>query len=305
MTHTAEADEAELLQDRLELLRLRTLLVGALGMLGLVVGLVTLLGYGSQALKLVGQALASGTDGFHVPANLFQEPADESWARSPVLLQLAFVAIGIGGIAQMTHQVLSTVQIRVWFAVLVGLAGCITYTQSDVGSLWHSAQRDLVKAVRAKEWARVEQLVANSQNGVARAYVMAQVGLAKQDAGLLQLHGKALVDQIDDMLMRRGQDRESRDRGLLAAADDFKPHILRDIDIAVYGAPHTQIGLSLAQSGRTQAQTTSRWGWTLARAVLSMLAAVASIGIAFALLMLWKRMTARLRWLRPWVMTAG
>ena len=121
----ADDTDAELLQDRLELLRLRTLLVGGLGILALVVGVVTLVGFGSHVVKLVGQALVSNTGGFHVPSNLFQTPPDEAWARTPVLLQLAFAAIGIAGIAQMTRQVLSRVQVRLWFAVLLGLAALL------------------------------------------------------------------------------------------------------------------------------------------------------------------------------------
>lgn len=303
MTPMAEAD-AELLQERLELLRLRTLLVGALGIVGLVAGLVALLGYGSQALQLLGQALVFNTEGFHVPGNLFQVPADESWARSPVLLQLAFVAIGIAGISQMTRQVLGKVQVRLWLAVLCGMALGITYMQSDMGSLWHPAQRELVQAVRAKEWTRVEQLSSTSKNPTAHAYVMAQVGLAKPDPALLQLHGKPLVDRIDDMLMRRGQDREARDNGLLGVADAFKPQILRDIDLAVYGAPHTQIGLSLAPTATSARQDPAK-GWALARSLVAMLVAAAGMGVAIALLRLWRRMTARLLWLRPWVVAIG
>jgi len=299
MTPIAEAD-AELLQERLELLRLRTLLVGALGIVGLVAGLVALLGYGSQALQLLGQALVFNTEGFHVPGNLFQVPADDSWARSPVLLQLAFVAIGIAGISQMTRQVLGKVQVRLWLAVLYGLALSITYMQSDMGSLWHPAQRELVQAVRAKEWARVEQLSSTSQNPTAHAYVMAQVALARPDLALLQLHGKPLVDRIDDMLMRRG----ARDNHLLTRADAFKPQILRDIDLAVYGAPHTQIGLSLATTA-TAARQAPATGWAVAQALVATVAAAAGTGAAIALLLLWRRMTARLLWLRQWVMAVG
>ena len=227
------------------------------------VGLVALVGYGSDAVKWVGQLLVNDTGGFHVPNNLFQAQKDESWARSPVLLQIAFVVISISGMAQMTRQVLSTVQVRLWFVVLAGLAGSIIYMQSDVGSVWQASQRDLVKAVRAKEWTRVEQLAATSKNAVAQRYVMAQVGLAKPDAALLQLHGKVLVDQIDDMLMRRGQDRDARDNGLLDITDAFKPEILRDIDVQVYGAPHTQIGLSLAKLAGTARHNASQGGWAL------------------------------------------
>ena len=303
MTQTVAA-EADLLQDRLELLRLRTLLVGALGMLALVVGLVALAGYGSDAVKLAGQMLVSNTGGFHVPSNLFQAQADDAWARTPVLLQIAFVVISISGMAQMTRQALGTVQVRLWIAVLVGLAGCIIYMQSDVGSTWNTSQRALVKAVRAKEWASVEQLAATSKNTVVQRYVMAQVGLAKPDTGLLQLHGKVLIDQIDNMLMRRGQDRDARDNGLLGLADAFNPEILRDIDIQVYGAPHTQIGLSLATSASSAGRSASQGGWALAASLLWMGVALAGMGVATALLLLWKRMASRLRWLR-WFVAAG
>jgi hypothetical protein len=304
MTALDEIDAA-LLQDRLELLRLRTLLVGGLGMLGLVAGAVALVGYGSYAVTLVGQMLVGSADAFDVPSNLFQAPADQAWARTPVLLQLAFAAIGIAGIAQMTRQVLSRVQVNLWFAVLLGLAAGIAYTKSDFGSVWSSPQRELVSAVRAKEWTRVEQLSSSSQNTLAHAYVMAQVGLAKPDASLLQLHGKPLVDQIDDVLMNRGQDQGAQKRFLLSINDKFRPPILRDIDVAVYGAPHTQIGLSLAQRDNTGKRGTFQSGWALLSALVYVGLAAAGMGAAFALLLLWRRMATRLRWLRPWVVAAG
>lgn len=299
MTQWTQA-ETELLQDRLELLRLRTLLVGALGILGLVVSLVIFLGYGSQALQLVSQMLISDTSGFHVPSNLFQAPADESWARNPVLFQLAFAAIGVGGVAQMTSQILSTVQVRLWLAVLTVLGACIAYTQSDLGSVWHASQRHLVEAVRSKEWGRVEQLSATSKNALAHRYVMAQIGLNKPDTELLQRYGKVLVDQIDDSLMRSGPVYGTQDNGLLAATDSFSPQILKDIDVALYGAPHTLIGLTV-----TQPTGTSQRGWALARSLISMILAVGGIGAAVVLLLLWKRMSERLRWLRGWITEGG
>lgn len=290
--------EVQLLQDRFELLRLRTLMVGTLGMLGLVVGLVALTGYGSHAVKLVVEGLASTTEGFHVPANLFQPSKDESWARTPVLLQLAFAVIGVGGVVQMSRQVLTTLEIRLWFAVLLALAAGIIYMQSDIGSVWHAAQRELVNAVRAKEWARVEQLSATSHNSAAHAYVMAQVGLAKPDPVLLQLHGKVLVDQIDDMLLHR----QSLDNSLLLAADEFKPEVLSGIDVAVYGAPHTEIGLRLAKSVSTDTGATSKRGGALVLKLLRTSMSAVGLGVAGALLLLWKRMTSRLHRLRPWLM---
>ena len=205
----------------------------------------------------------------------------------------------------MTRQVLSRVQVRLWFAVLLGLAAAITYTKSDFGSVWHASQRELVVAVRAKDWARVEQLSSGSQNALAHAYLMAQVGLAKPDSRLLQLHGKPLVDQIDDVLMNRGQDPITQRSFLHSINDKFKPQILSDIDVAVYGAPHTQIGLSLAQSANAAQRDTAVGGWALARALMATGMAVAGICAAVALLLLWKRMATRQRGLRPWVMAAG
>jgi hypothetical protein len=295
---------AELLQDRFELLRLRTLLVGSLGIVVLIFSLVALFGYGSRALSLLGQAISMGTDEFHVPNNLFQKPADTSWSRTPFLLQIAFVVIGISGISYMTRQVLSTLQIRVWLAVLFGLAVCIIYMQSNVGSVWNSSQRDLVKAVRAKEWTLVEQLSSGSQNQVGHNYVMAQIGLVKPDDKLLQLHGKTLVDKLDDMLMRRGSHIEAFDSGLLSVADEFKPKVLGAIDMAIYGSAHTQIGLSLAQSATMQENNSGSWGWALTKTIFEMLIALVGIVIALLLLRLWRLMTRRLRWLRPWVAAA-
>jgi hypothetical protein len=295
---------AQLLQDRFELLRLRTLLVGALGILGLVVSLVALFGFGSRIFSLLGQALATNSEGIHVPSNLFQAPVDTAWARSPILLQLAFVAIGIGGISFMTRQVLSTVQVRLWLVVLGGLALCIVYMQSDIGSVWTSKQRDLVKSIRAKEWTRAEELSSASRNAVGHRYLMAQIGLAKPDVNLLRLHGKVLVDQIDDSILRRVANESGLDGDLMAAAAPFKPQILKAIDIAVYGAAHTQIGLSLVQSDSSDKHGDAGLGWALARSVVAVITALLGIGLAFSLLRLWRRMVYRLRRLQPWVMTA-
>ena len=302
MMHMADV-QAQLLLDRLELLRLRTLLVGALGMLGLVAGLVASAGFANSLLKGLLQGLAPGAAGLHVPANMFQLPAQWEWTRAPVLLQLAFAAIGIGGIVQMTRQVLSAVQVRLWFAVLLGLAAGIAYTQADLGSVWHPSQRELVEAVQAKEWARVEQLSATSKNPLAHAYVMAQVGLVKPDAGLLQLHGKTLIDQVDDTLMHRGQDREARDFQLLSATSEFRPQILSALDVAIYGAPHTEIGLRLAQA--EPSAKASQGVWALAPSLLGFGVAAAGIAAAFALLGLWRRMRSRLHRLRLWIPAAA
>lgn len=298
MTNATESDAA-LLLDRLELLRLRTLLVGSLGILGLVACLVALVGHVSNVVTLGGEALLGNAKGFHVPANLFQEATDGSWARTPFLLQLAFAAIGIGGIVQMTSKVLSKLQVRLWFAVLLCLATCIIYTTSDFGSVWHTSQRDLVNALRAKEWERAAQLSSTSKNAMSYAYVMAQIGLLKPDARLLELHGKTLVDQIDQVLMHSKQDFEPWQISVLHVTDNFKPKILRDIDVAVYGAPHTEIGLRLAQPAIAATPSTSRSGWGVAHNLLSLLVAAAGIGAAIALLRLWIRMAARLHWLRP------
>lgn len=297
MTDTRAEADAELLQDRLELLRLRTLLVGALGIVLLVVSLVALLGYGSQALNLVWQWFSNSNDTLHVPSDLFKKPIDTAWARSPVLLQIGFVAIGFAGISYMTRQILSPVQVRVWFAMLLVLALCILYTQWDIGSIWHSSHRNLVKASQAKEWSRVEQLSSESGNAPGHQYVMAQVGLLKADTAMLQQHGKALVDQLDSMLLNSYDGGVGEGAGyLLIAADKFEPSVLKAIDLAVYGAAHTEIGLRSAQT------TPSAKGWATVGAFLGILAALTGLAGAGALLILWRLMAKRLRWLRPWVM---
>jgi hypothetical protein len=297
--------QAQLLHARLEMLRLRTLGVGALAILILVLGLTTGAGHASAALKTLVQVLFNATEGVHVPANMFQAPADWAWTRSPVLLQLAFVVIGIGGIVQMTRQVLGAVQVRLWVAVLLGLSCGIVYTNSDLGSVWQAQQRELVKTVRAKDWARVEQLSSTSRNSLAHAYVMAQVGLAKPDAVLLQLHGKALVDQIDDTLMRRGQDREARDFQVFSAGSEFEPRVLRDLDVAVYGAPHTEIGLSLGNADALAPRGGAQGFGSLTAQLLGLAVAGVGIAAAFALLRLWKAMRARLHRLRPQMASGG
>jgi hypothetical protein len=292
---------AELLQDRFELLRLRTLFVGALGILILIVSLIVFFGYGSKALILISHALTANTNGFHVPSNLFQAPVDTSWARSPFLLQLAFVVIGISGISYMTRQVLSNVQIRVWVAVLGVLALCIVYMQSDIGSVWHSSQRDLIKAVNKEDWSRVEQLSLESRNSLGHGYVMAQVAIAKSDQIYLKTHSKLFVDVLDNMLMRRGFYAETIDGGLLKTADDFKPQILKTIDIAIYGAPHTQIGLSLVKLNDSSKQEAGIQFREFTGIIMIMALAIGGVVLAYVLFKLWRRMTHRLRWLKPWV----
>jgi hypothetical protein len=283
---------AQQVQDRIELLRLRTLLVGAVGMLGLVAGGLVVVSATGHALKLAWQVLASDAGRIHVPANLFQAPADEDWARAPALLQLAFAVIGLGGVVQITRQAISAVQVRVWCGVLLALAAAMAYTQLDLGSLWQAPQRQLMKAVQAQQWDRVEQLSSASHNLAGHAYVMAQVGLVKPDRALLLTHGKPLVDRIDDLLLQRGPE----DTLLLAAADSFSPQVLRDIDVAVYGAPHTEIGLRLAAAGAAPPSAGRALAWELLWAG----AAAGLVVAAGASLRLWRRMAARLHDLRAW-----
>lgn len=142
----------------------------------------------------------------------------------------------------------------------------------------------------------VEQSSAASTHDLAHRYVMAQVGMVKPDTDLLQLHGK-----IDNMLMRRAQYHDARINSLLDTTDAFKPNTLKAIDIQVYGAPHTQIGLSLTKSAGTNLSKVPQNGWALAVALLSMAVAIVGLVAAVALLLLWRPMAARLRWLQWFV----
>jgi hypothetical protein len=294
MTVSHDPAFAQQVQDRIELLRLRTLLVGALGMIGLVAGGTVVVAATGHVLKLAWQVLASDSGRIHVPANLFQVPADGTWARSPALLQLAFAVIGLAGIVQITRQAISVVQVRVWCGVLLCLAAAMAYFQFDLGSLWQAPQRQLMKAVKAQEWDRVEQLSSASHNLAGHAYVMAQIGLVKHDRALLLAHGKPLVDRIDNLLLQRG----AEDTQLLAAADGFSPQVLRDIDVAVYGAPHTEIGLRLAAAGPNAGPSSA--GRALAWELLWLCAATVLLIAAGASLRLWRGMTRRLHDLRIW-----
>jgi hypothetical protein len=291
---------AELLQDRLELLRLRTLLVGAIGIVGLLVCLVALISFGNQAVSLVGEWFSKDTGGVHVPRNLFQSTAEAALVRGPMLLKIGFVVIGVGGMVYMTRQALSAFQVRGWLTVMALIGFTNLYAQWDMGSVWRTEHRDVVRAVKAKEWTRVDQISSGSQNTMGYRYVIAQVGLVKPDAALVQLHGKALVDEINDLVLSHGTGDYTGGESLLKAADPFKPQVLAAIDAAVYGAPHTEIGLKVAQTARSG----SGGGGAFIRSTLVLVGAVLGLIASVGLLVLWRSMARRLRWLRPWVRDA-
>ena len=286
---------AELQQDRIELLRLRTLLVGFFGILCLVVSLVLLSGFGRQTFTFVGQWI-NDTAEFHVPNNMFLVAPNPAWARTPVLLQLGFAAIGFGGVIYMTQQVLGEFQKRLWLLTMCILAMAIFYSHSNTGSIWHTKHRELVKAVRAGEWDRVEEFASKSPNPDAKRYVMAQVGLIKKDSDLLEQHGKVLIDEIDAALYSA-----SVGTSLLKAADDFNPRILKNIDVAVFGAAHSQIGLVLTQSPSAEKKYMPTLWLSFLRSIVATALAMLGVGLSIKTLQLWRHMSNRHRRLKYWL----
>lgn len=108
-----QQEQRQRLQDRVELLKLRTALLGVIGFLLLAMAAVMLLSVGPTAIDAFTSVLI-GVGPVHTPENLYADLSNTS--RMPLILQLSFLAVAALGVSAMSRDGMSALHCKLWLA---------------------------------------------------------------------------------------------------------------------------------------------------------------------------------------------
>ncbi len=291
--HAAQAEQHQRLHDRVELLKLRTALVGILGFLLLAMALTALLSFGPQALSAI-SSLWAGEAQVQVPANLFANMSDTS--RWPLVLQLAFLAVAGLGVSAMSRGAMSPLHRKLWLVLLFGLGGAALAMQLS-GEGNRAARGHLESALKKQDWAEASKLLPVDSNAIGAAYVQAQIALAQGDAAAARVQGLKFLPDLEQALLRKHPDGPKAGGYLYEPTRDFRALTLKRIDEATYGGMHSEVSIRLQQG---QSAAPSGWLARGAKPLLSLAAALVAVCVAALLLLLWYAMVHRVQRVSTW-----
>ncbi len=281
----------DILMDRVQLLKLRTALVGVLGFLLLATTVAALIAFFPQALAAIKHLWASRSV-VHVPGQLFSNLA--STTRMPWILPIAFLAVAALGVSAMSRDAMTAFQRKCWLALMVVLGAGAVWTQlSSDGS--RTAQAQLEAALKKQDWARAATLLSGA-NPRGAEYVLAQIALAQGDAAGAREQGLKLMPAVEQLLMHPQLENQSA-----VFLREMRPLVLRRIDLATYGAAHSEVSIALAQGRGTPEP--SAWGSAIQLGV-ALLASAMGLVCAGLVLGLWYGMVKRVRAVRLWASMA-
>jgi hypothetical protein len=292
-----DAERAQWFVDRLQLLKVRTGLVVAVGVVGLGVGLLLLGAYGSSFLRwLTSLWFGGGADWIHVPASAF---ASTSQSRIPTLLQFVFFAIGALGIAGVSRDALNDWQRKLWVGLLAAIGAAMLFIQVTDGHALGERKR-LQVALVAQNWDEAEPLIAMTSSQ-AQQYLRAQIAMRTQDKLRLAESAGPLLVELDSIVLRQPYAHDLEISARLRKVDDFRPSVIHQIDVALNGAPRSEIALDYAKRQAAGEAPDGSRAITGLRVGLGLAGGVGLIAAAAWTLVLWRRMARRIRWLAPWI----
>ncbi len=284
-------EQSEILMDRVQLLKLRTALVGIAGFLLLTVTLAALIEFFPYALAAIKHLWASDSR-VHVPGQLFVNL--DSTSRMPWILPLTFLAVAALGVSAMSRDAMTALQRKLWLVLMVLLGSGAVWTQLSADGN-RTAQAQLEAALKKQDWSRSAMLL-GGVNTMSAHYVRAQIALAQGDAPGAREQGLKLMPAVDQLLMSP----PDISRPTLYFRD-MRPAVLQRIDLATYGAAHSEVSIALAQG--YGAPETSIWVSAIELG-LALLASALGLVCAGLTLGLWYRMVQRVRAVRLWTSVA-
>jgi hypothetical protein len=271
----AARSAARPVHDRLRTLRARTLGVGVLAALGLVVGARLVLRPLGDLLSW-GYSLLLGPAGFgrpHVPHASGDLGSDLTQWALVVTLSMAVIGHSVGAFGRTPLRVVMLVPL----AVLVVITVFVPATASWL-NVWPGAiEREIVRGRFESTQARLGQLGYPEE---LRSYVQAQMALRVADDAGLRVQGAAVLERADAVVY--GYEVRAN-----ALALQYKPEIVLAIDRGMHGAPLSEVGIREASGS-----VSSRTGRRLAMAMRA-LAGLACLGLVWPLLRLWNEMRLR------------
>jgi len=290
----ADVGVAANLESRLELFRLRTTTLGVTAAVAVVAGVFLVLAQSLQLLDVLGTGDAvRGLPAFHIPSELLLARTGGSGLRVEIV-QLALLFVWVSGIWGISTDRLIGLKKWGWAVILVALAGIALNTQYAEHKLTGISASELHQTIAAKQWDAAEALVRTGPDSLVRTYVLAQIALQSGDArGLLQ-YGQPVVDNVDAALMNpNSMDADQA----LKQLKEVRPEVVYALEMALYGAPRTSVGIALFKSQRSAREYRRilqfpLWGLAAACTLLI----TAGMG-----LWLWLQMLRRVHRLHAWL----
>ena len=293
-----QQEQRQRLQDRVELLKLRTALLGLIGFLLLAMAAVMLLNVGSSAIDAIASVLI-GAGSVHTPENLYADLDNTS--RMPLILQLSFLAVAALGVSAMSRDGMSALHCKLWLVLLTGLGGAALFIQLTLDGS-RASRSPLQAAIDKKDWAQASSLLPFEANPIGAAYVQAQIALAQNDTVGAGVQGFKVLPLVEQVLFRKHADGQPTNSLMYQPTRYFRLDVLQRIDLATYGAAHSELsiepgpGLNSAQSSRV-AQIT--------KSILTAAAALLALALSILILTLWVAMVRRVKAVSVWASMAA
>ncbi len=293
-----QQEQRQLLQDRVELLKLRTALVGIIGFLLLAMAAVMLISVGPSAIDAMASVLIR-VGPVHVPENLYADLGTTS--RMPLVLQLSFLAVAALGVSAMSRDGMSALHCKLWLVLLAGLGGCALFFQLTMDGS-RASRSTLQSAIDKKDWVQASRLLPFEANPMGAAYVQAQIALVQNDTVGAGAQGFKVLPLVEQVLFRKHADGLPANSSMYQPTRYFRVDVLKRIDLATYGAAHSE--LSIETGPATNSAQSSRVA-QITRSILTVAAALLALALSTLALMLWVTMLRRVKAVSLWAsMTA-
>lgn len=296
VVENADPGVANNLASRLDLLKLRTTALGMIAATAVGIGVFLLLENGQQLLESLRTVEgAKGLPTFHVPSGLVSAPqAGSTSLRVGMVVQFALLFVWVAGVWGLSTKRLVGLKRLGWLTLLVILAAFTLRTKFIENSLGGISESALRRAIAEQHWDAAEQLVQIAPESILRTYVFAQIALHAGDRQGLLRFGQPLVDTVDAALM----DTDPLNAATaLMQLKEVRPEVVYALEMALYGAPRTSVGIALFKQQATPKglripSHLSLWGF----AASSTLLAISGMG-----LWLWLQMLRRIQRLHDWL----
>lgn len=293
-----QQEQRQRLQDRVELLKLRTALLGLIGFLLLAMAAVMLLNVGPSAIDAIASVLI-GAGSVHTPENLYADLGNTS--RMPLILQLSFLAVAALGVSAMSRDGMSALHCKLWLVLLTGLGGSALFIQLTMDGS-RASRSPLQSAIDKKDWIQASRLLPFEANPMGAAYVQAQIALAQNDTVGAGVQGFKVLPLVEQVLFRKHADGQPTNSLMYQPTRYFRLDVLRRIDLATYGAAHSELSIALGPG--TDSAKSSRVA-QIVRSMLTAAAALLALALSTFILMLWVTMVRRVKTVSVWASMAA
>ena len=279
---------------RLDLLRLRTTVLGMSAAIAVGMGAFLFLDNGLHLFHSL--HTLDSTDRlppFQIPSGFVDTLGSD---KVSLLLRLTFLLIWVTGIWGISTRRLVGLERLGWGTLLIIIALFILRPMFDESSMGNISESALRRAIAAKNWDAAEQIVQTEPDGIMKTYTFAQIALHTGDRKGLLRYGLPFVDTIDSALLKADPQQAAE---ALIPLKEVHPEVVYALEMALYGAPRTSVGIAFYNRHLNVKVFKKAAHFPLPLGPLAasgMLLAISSMG-----LWLWLKMLRRIQRLEGWL----